>query len=259
MNIYSFPKEHTANDRTPYTYLIGWSKHNKWYYGLRYAKNCHPADLWKSYFTSSRVVKNLYKKLGDPDVIQIRSIHKSKEAAIRWESTVLRRLKVNVAEEFLNISANPFKHAVASGEMNHLFGLKRPEHSKFMKIKENNWFANHKFCGENNHFFGKSHSEETKEIIRKKNAKPMSEKIGEERASFKSKKHSDYMLKHNPFKGKKHSEKTKKIMSEKAKTRPKREHAPAKIYECSVCGKSVAAKINLTRWHENNCKFLTFA
>lgn len=38
---------------TPYTYLIGWSKHNIWYYGKRTAKNCHPNDFWVTYFTSS--------------------------------------------------------------------------------------------------------------------------------------------------------------------------------------------------------------
>lgn len=31
---------------TPYTYLIGWSKQNKFYYGRRTAKNCHPKEFW---------------------------------------------------------------------------------------------------------------------------------------------------------------------------------------------------------------------
>ena len=44
---------YTAGDRTPYTYLIGWSKLDKWYYGCRYGINCHPDDFWKTYFTSS--------------------------------------------------------------------------------------------------------------------------------------------------------------------------------------------------------------
>ena len=44
-------------DRIPYTYIIGWSSLNKWYYGVRYAKNCKPEDLWKTYFTSSKHVK----------------------------------------------------------------------------------------------------------------------------------------------------------------------------------------------------------
>ena len=28
-------------DRTPYTYLIGWTKLDKWYYGVKYAKIAH--------------------------------------------------------------------------------------------------------------------------------------------------------------------------------------------------------------------------
>jgi hypothetical protein len=52
MNIY-----HTCEDRTPYTYLIGWSHLNKWYYGRRTAKGCHPSELWVKYFTSSKSVK----------------------------------------------------------------------------------------------------------------------------------------------------------------------------------------------------------
>ena len=39
-------------DRTPYTYLIGWSNLNKFYYGVRYGKGCHPSDLWVKYFGS---------------------------------------------------------------------------------------------------------------------------------------------------------------------------------------------------------------
>ena len=57
---------------TPYTYLLGWSEHNTWYYGVRYAKGCHPSDIWKKYFTSSKHVKNFVKMHGDPDVIEDR-------------------------------------------------------------------------------------------------------------------------------------------------------------------------------------------
>jgi hypothetical protein len=37
-----------------YTYLIGWSKLDKWYYGVRYASNCNPDELWVKYKTSSK-------------------------------------------------------------------------------------------------------------------------------------------------------------------------------------------------------------
>ena len=76
----------------PYTYLIGWSKYNKWYYGARYSKNCHPNDLWNTYFTSSKIVKNLRKELGEPDVIQIRKIFKTREKTCKCEFKILKKI-----------------------------------------------------------------------------------------------------------------------------------------------------------------------
>ena len=58
--------------RNCYTYRIKWSKNNISYYGVRYAKNCHPNDLWVTYFTSSKFVKIQREKCGEPDTIQIR-------------------------------------------------------------------------------------------------------------------------------------------------------------------------------------------
>lgn len=52
-----------SNNHLTYTYLIGWSNHNKWYYGRRTAKNCHPNEFWKTYFTSSKYVKEFRKKI----------------------------------------------------------------------------------------------------------------------------------------------------------------------------------------------------
>jgi len=76
----------------PFTYLIGWTTHNKWYYGVRYANNCQPADLWNSYFTSSTIVKDFRKNHGEPDIILIRKTFKSKQDAIIWEGKILSRL-----------------------------------------------------------------------------------------------------------------------------------------------------------------------
>lgn len=46
----------------PYTYLLGWPEIDKWYYGVRYAKKCHPSDLWVTYKTSSRHVDSIVKQ-----------------------------------------------------------------------------------------------------------------------------------------------------------------------------------------------------
>lgn len=87
---------------TPYTYLIGWSKHNKWYYGARWAKECNPNDLWVSYYTSSLKVKEYRKQYGEPDVIQVRKTFLSPESTRLWEEKVQRRLKVIGDKKWLN-------------------------------------------------------------------------------------------------------------------------------------------------------------
>ncbi len=78
----------------PYTYLIGWSKLNVWYYGVRYAKNCNPSELWKTYFTSSKHVQTFRKLNGEPDIIIPRKIFNNKYKARKWETKVLQRMKV---------------------------------------------------------------------------------------------------------------------------------------------------------------------
>jgi len=89
-----------------YTYLIGWTKHNKWYYGVRFSKKSRPGELWVTYFTSSKYVKEFAGLNGDPDVIQIRKKFTEKTKAIIWESTVLKRLDVVHNSMWLNRTDN---------------------------------------------------------------------------------------------------------------------------------------------------------
>lgn len=88
----------------PFTYLIGWSKHNIWYYGVRYGKNCKPADLWKTYYTSSKYVHEFRKLNGEPDILQIRMIFKDSRTAIKCEDRIIRKLKLYENPNFLNKS-----------------------------------------------------------------------------------------------------------------------------------------------------------
>lgn len=85
-----------------YTYLLGWSKFDKWYYGVRYAKGCDPGELWVSYFTSSKHVKRFAGKYGKPDIVIVRKIFLLAEDAVNWEQKVLRRLNVEKNKRFLN-------------------------------------------------------------------------------------------------------------------------------------------------------------
>lgn len=91
-----------------YTYLVGWSKLDVWYYGCRYAKNCSPQELWIKYFTSSKLVKNFRKIHGEPDVIQIRKTFDSELSARTWEYKVLKRMKVKNSSRWLNQTDNIF-------------------------------------------------------------------------------------------------------------------------------------------------------
>lgn len=88
----------------PYTYLIGWTSLNIWYYGVRYAKDCDPSDLWVDYFTSSNYVKEFRAIHGEPDVIEVRRIFKDSKYAIRCEDRVIRNLKIYSNPNFLNKS-----------------------------------------------------------------------------------------------------------------------------------------------------------
>ena len=92
---------------TPYTYLVGWSNHNKYYYGARYKQGCHPNDFWNEYYTSSVKVGEYREQYGEPDVIQIRKTFDSKESAIAWEHKVLRRMKVVSEDHWMNQATFP--------------------------------------------------------------------------------------------------------------------------------------------------------
>jgi len=76
----------------PFTYLIGWTNLNKWYYGVRWAKGSSAETLWLEYKTSSKYVKAFFQQHGDPDVIQIRKRFTDKNKARLFESRVLKHL-----------------------------------------------------------------------------------------------------------------------------------------------------------------------
>jgi len=86
----------------PYTYLIGWSKLDLYYYGRRTAAGCHPSDLFESYFTSSDEVESYLSEHGPPDIVRIRRTFDTVEECCRWECTVLRRLDAKNNDRFLN-------------------------------------------------------------------------------------------------------------------------------------------------------------
>ena len=95
----------------PYTYLIGWTSLNKYYYGRRTAENCNPTDFWKTYFTSSTIVSEFVKTHGEPDLVEIRKIFDNdadlKSRIIQcanWENRFLTRVRAARNPKFLNKS-----------------------------------------------------------------------------------------------------------------------------------------------------------
>ena len=110
MNIY-------AEDYIPYTYLIGWSLLNKWYYGVRYAKGCNPNDLWTTYFTSSSKVNDFRKLNGDPDIIQVRKIFNTPFKAKTWEDNVLLSIPKDKRVYWLNSKFGAFRNIIMTDEI----------------------------------------------------------------------------------------------------------------------------------------------
>lgn len=89
-----------------YTYLIGWSTQNKWYYGVRFAKGCKPAELFKTYFTSSKHVQEFRSQHGNPDIIEVRRVFDAADAARLWETRVLRKMCVLRNDRWINRTDN---------------------------------------------------------------------------------------------------------------------------------------------------------
>ena len=88
--------------RIPYTYLIGWTEKNIFYYGRRTAKKCHPHEFWDSYFTSSKYVKKFRVENGEPDLIQIHKTFKSIDECKKYEEDFLIAIDAQHNTAFLN-------------------------------------------------------------------------------------------------------------------------------------------------------------
>lgn len=90
---------------TAYTYHIFHRPTQRHYYGVRTKKGCAIADLWTTYFTSSKIVADLIEEHGaDSFDVEVRKTFDSKEAAREWEHKVLRRLGVRKRTDWLNRS-----------------------------------------------------------------------------------------------------------------------------------------------------------
>jgi len=120
----------------PYTYLIGWSELDRYYYGARYAQGCDPSDLLVKYPTSSPVVHQFLSEHGQPDIVEIRQTFDTVDQAREWEHRVLRRMRVVGSRRWLNRTDN---RAIEPrpGSANHMYGRTGSQHHRYgVKLSE---------------------------------------------------------------------------------------------------------------------------
>jgi hypothetical protein len=131
---------HTAKDRTPYTYLIKFND-GRIYYGVRYARGCHSSELGVSYFSSSRSVHTHIKVHGVKTLtFEPRVIFKSASKAKRCETRVLQKFNARSNQAFVNRHNNDSFYPVDnSGSKNPMYGsvgtMTGRHHSKEAKEK----------------------------------------------------------------------------------------------------------------------------
>lgn len=95
----------TYKKRVPYTYLVVEKTTGKAYYGVRFAEDCDPSDLGKTYFTSCKRLKANFRNNPEEYYFEVRKVFSTPKEAQRWEHKVLRRLDVVNNPKWIN-SAN---------------------------------------------------------------------------------------------------------------------------------------------------------
>jgi hypothetical protein len=90
-------------DRIPFTYILKFKPTGQYYYGSRYSKYCHPSQLWTTYYTSSKVIRQLVKEHGqDSFEFKVTKIFDNKESARFWEHRFLAKVKASKNPKWLN-------------------------------------------------------------------------------------------------------------------------------------------------------------
>jgi len=97
----------------PYGYIIFWKSLHKYYIGVEYktsdrmGKSAHPNNIWKTYFTSSKIVKDYTLKYGEPDIIRVVKTFETKEECLVWEESILNRVNAATNKKWLNRACTP--------------------------------------------------------------------------------------------------------------------------------------------------------
>jgi hypothetical protein len=187
------------NYMLPYTYLIK-CPNGKQYYGYRYANEVPPnEDLWKVYFTSSKLIKELREQYNDDSqfVAIVDKVFETAADARAYEEKYLTENNCVESDDWLNrVNYGHKWHYRPETEEEHLAASERLK----------------KYYEENPHpWTGRNHSKETIEKIR---ATKTGTKATEE---TKRKKSIAVTGENNPMYGRKQSEETKRKIATKAK------------------------------------------
>lgn len=99
----------------PFTYSITHIPSGVHYYGVRYGKNCSPADLGTTYFSSSILVKKLIFEESTLNFkFRVRKIFQTKQKAVAWERKFLTRVNASASSKWFN-KHNGNRHASKGG------------------------------------------------------------------------------------------------------------------------------------------------
>jgi len=192
-----------------YTYLIKCTINNKFYYGVRWGNKVPPSeDLWVKYFTSSKVIKNLINQYGkEAFLFEVRKVFTTKQEAIAWEETVLRRLRVLKSSDIwlnkciskaIRYDIHPRKGAIVSEETKKKISNSNKGKPKF--TEEHKLIMSKNRSGSKHWNYGNTWSEESK------NKNKLSNQI--------TRKQNPELFTNPPsFEGKNHSEIAKQKMS----------------------------------------------
>lgn len=208
----------------PYTYLIGWSNLNTWYYGRRTAKNCHPAELWKKYFTSSDEVARFRKEHGEPDIIQIRKTFTDPKKCSIWECRLLEKIDAQHDPRFLNKRNGDYKWDTT--------GVSPSEEARKRQSEK---LKNRIFTTEHKQKLKAPKTESHKQNMRKPKPPGFGKKL----------KGNQHAKGHKSWAGKNHKPETKQKLSIITKNEPKL---------CCIYCRKAGNKSIMHRWHMDNCK-----
>jgi len=225
----------------PYTYLIGWSNHNKFYYGARWAKNCLPEDLWVTYFTSSKHVKLFREQHGEPDIIQVRKIFNDVHECKIYENKILQKLNVLLDDKWLNKNINGLFLPLGKQSSEHI--NKRIQKSIQTKIKRGT-FNNVSWTKESN-------PEAAEKVSKALSGKKKSQK------HIKSMRNrpQDTLTLTCPYCNKSGDYKNmKRWHFDRCKNNPQRLQDLDKMCTCDICGHIAKESPNFYRNHNTHCK-----